>query len=65
MSNKGYVKSLEERFDVYKDKVAHAGFSEDLTRDFYDLGCEDIFMRYLNFEKEGKELKTKVVGARS
>ncbi len=59
--NKGYVKSLGERFDVYKDKVAHVGFSEELTRDFYDLGREDIFMRYLNFEKEGEELKTKVV----
>ena len=59
--NKGYVKSLEERFDVYKDKVAHVGFSEELTRDFYDLGREDIFMRYLTFEKKGEKLTTNVV----
>lgn len=59
--NKGYVKSLDERFDVYKDKVAYVGFSEELTRDFYDLGREDIFMRYLTFEKKGEKLTTNVV----
>ena len=59
--NKSYVKSLDERFDVYKDKVAHVGFSEELTRDFYNLGREDIFMRYLTFEKKGEKLTTNVV----
>ena len=59
--NKGYVKSLDERFDVYKDKVAYVGFSEELTRDFYDLGREDIFMRYLTFEEKEGKLTTNVV----
>jgi hypothetical protein len=59
--NKDYVKSLDDRFDVYRDRVADAGLSEENVKSFYELGCEDAFIRYLTFDIEGKELKTKVV----
>lgn len=62
--NRDYVKSLDERYDVYKDKVAHVGFSEDMTRNFYELVREDTFTRYLTFDKQGEELKTKVVSSK-
>lgn len=59
--NKDYVKSLEERFDVYKDKVPDISLSAEETRSFYDLGCEDTFIQYLTYEMDGEKLKTKAV----
>lgn len=59
--NKDYVKSLEERFDVYKDKVADIGLSEEEIKSFYDMGCEDTFIQYLTYEMEGEQLKTRTV----
>ena len=59
--NKDYVKSLEERFDVYKDKVPDIGLSAEETKSFYDMGCEDTFFQYLTYEMDGEKLKTRAV----
>ena len=59
--NKDYVKSLEGRFDVYKDKVFDIGLSEEEMRGFYDMGCVDTFVQYLSYEMNGEKLKTKAV----
>lgn len=59
--NKDYVKSLDERFDVYKDKVVDIGLSEEEIKSFYDLGCEDSFIQYLTYEMDGEKLKTRAV----
>ena len=59
--NKDYVKSLEGRFDVYKDKVPDIGLPEEEIKSFYDLGCEDTFIQYLTYELDGEKLKTKAV----
>ena len=48
--NKDYVKSLEGRFDVYKDKVPDIGLPEEEIKSFYSLGCEATFIQYLTYE---------------
>ena len=63
--NKDYIKSLEGRFDVYKDKVADIGLSEEEIKSFYDLGCEDTFIQYLTYEMDGEKLKTKAVKSKA
>ena len=59
--NKDYVKSLEGRFDVYKDKVPDIGLPEEEIKSFYDLGCEDTFIQYLTYEMDGEKLKTRPI----
>lgn len=59
--NKDYVKSLEGRFDVYKDKVSNIGLPEEEIKNFYDLGFEDTFIHYLTYELDGEKLKTNAV----
>lgn len=59
--NKDYVKSLEGRFDVYKDKVPDIGLPVEEIKSFYSLGCEDTFIQYLTYEMDGEKLKTKAV----
>ena len=59
--NKDYVKSLEGRFDVYKDKVLDIGLSEEEIMSFYSLGCEDTFIQYLTYEMDGEKLNSKPV----
>lgn len=59
--NKDYVKSLEGRFDVYKDKVPDIGLPVEEINSFYSLGCEDTFTQYLTYEMDGEKLKTKAV----
>ena len=49
--NEDYVRSLLPRVDVYKDKIAKLGFTDDFVENMYLLQLEDKFCKYLSFEK--------------
>ncbi len=59
--SKDYVKSLEERFEVYKDKIIDVGLPELFLDDFYNSAREDAFMRYLTYEKNDSSFKLKAI----
>lgn len=59
--SKDYVKSLDERFEVYKDKIADVGLPEFFLDDIYNSACEDAFIRYLTYEKDDSSYKLKAI----
>lgn len=59
--SKDYVKSLDERFEVYKDKIVDVGLPELFLDDFYNSAREDAFLRYLTYEKDDLSFKLKAI----
>lgn len=55
--NVDYTKALLEQFEVYRDKISFANFSDELAEHMYTLSIEDNFLHYLDINDEYKEVK--------